>query len=150
MAEFAKLTGFKELAAAMKQLPERVARNGLRAAVSAGAAVVRNDARNRAPVDTGELKRDIMIKRERDTKSEMSARYSVFVRTGKKSRLAGKKRGVQRDSYYWRFIEFGTSKMAKQPFMRPAFEAKKAEALAAIGKKLNERIQAVATELSKK
>lgn len=26
------------------------------------------------------------------------------------------------DTYYWRFLEFGTSKMAAQPFLRPAME----------------------------
>ncbi|MCH4563347.1 HK97 gp10 family phage protein [Halomonas sp. EGI 63088] len=27
------------------------------------------------------------------------------------------------DTYYWRFLEFGTEKMAAQPFMRPALES---------------------------
>jgi len=146
MAEV-KLTGFKELADALRELGPRVARNALRSSVSAGAAVIRNDARNRAPVDTGEMKKDIQIKRERDAQGEMSAKYSVFVRSGKKSRLSGKSRDVQKDSFYWRFVEFGTSKMAAQPFLRPAFEAKKEDAIKAIGEKLDERIQKIAQEL---
>ena len=36
------------------------------------------------------------------------------------------------DPFYWRFVEFGTSKMAARPFLRPAFESRKfAAALAA-------------------
>lgn len=27
------------------------------------------------------------------------------------------------DTYYWRFLEFGTSKMPAQPFLRPAMDA---------------------------
>lgn len=32
------------------------------------------------------------------------------------------------DTYYWRFLEFGTSKMAARPFMRPALESNTGEA----------------------
>lgn len=149
MGDTKNLTGFKELAAALRALPERVAKNGLHAAVGAGARVIRNSARTRAPKDTGEMAKDIQIKRERGQQGgdTFVARYSVFVLTGKKSRLKGKKRNVQRDSYYWRFVEFGTSKMAARPFMRPAFEAEKEAAVAEIGEKLDQRIQAAAKEL---
>ncbi len=149
MSDTPNLTGFKELAAALRELPQRVAKNGLRAAVGAGAAVIRKGARARAPKDSGEMAKDIMIKRERDTPGgdTFAARYSVFVLSGKKSRLKGKKRNVQRDSYYWKFVEFGTSKMPAQPFMRPTYEAEKEDAVAAIGEKLDQRIQAVAREL---
>jgi HK97 gp10 family phage protein len=148
MADGLKLTGFKELADALRELGPRVARNSLRRAVSAGAAEIRNDAKARAPVDTGEMRKDIMIKRERDTKGEMAATYSVFVRSGKKSRLAGKSRDVQKDSYYWKFVEFGTSKMAAKPFLRPAFESRKEEAVKVIGEKLDEGVQKAARELA--
>jgi HK97 gp10 family phage protein len=142
------LTGFKELAAALRELGPRVAKNSLRRAVSAGSTVIKDDARARAPKDTGEMAKDILVKRERDTKGEMSAKYSVFVLTGKKSRLKGKGRNVSRDSFYWRFVEFGTSKMAAQPFMRPAFESRKEEAVKVIGEKLDEGIQKAARELA--
>jgi len=150
MADAMKLTGFKELAAALRELGPRIARNTLRRSVSSAAVVIRNEARAKAPVDTGEMKKDIMIKRERDSKDQMSARYSVFVRSGKKSRLAGKKRDVNRDSFYWRFVEFGTSKMAAKPFLRPAFEAQKENAVKRIGESLDEGIQKAARELAKK
>lgn len=149
MSDTAKLEGFKELAEALRELGPRVARNTLRRAVSAGAVVIRNDARSRAPVDTGEMKKDIQVKRERDNRGLMVANYSVFVRTGKKSRLSGAKRDVNKDSFYWRFVEFGTAKMAAQPFMRPAFEAKKEEAVARIGEVLDQGIQKAARELKK-
>lgn len=144
------LTGFKELAKALKELGPRVAKNGLRAATSAGAAVIRNEARSRAPVDTGEMKKDIQMKRERDQRDGglFAASYSVFVRSGKKSRLSGKARDVQKDSFYWKFVEFGTSKMAAQPFLRPSFESRKEDAVDAIGKKLDERIQVEAAKLA--
>lgn len=33
------------------------------------------------------------------------------------------------DTFYWRFIEFGTQKMAARPFMRPAMEENQSKAL---------------------
>ena len=54
--EFMQLTGFKELAAALRELPDRVAKNGIRAALNAGAKVIKNEAILRAPVSTGALK----------------------------------------------------------------------------------------------
>lgn len=32
------------------------------------------------------------------------------------------------DTYYWRFLEFGTAKMAARPFLRPAFDPEKIQA----------------------
>ncbi|NCQ29162.1 MAG: hypothetical protein GW802_17310, partial [Armatimonadetes bacterium] len=49
----------------------------------------------------------------------------------------------------WRFIEFGTSKMPAKPFLRPAFEGQKENAVKAIGAKLDERIQKHARDLNK-
>ena len=128
MADTRHVEGLSNLSNALKELPKNIARNLLRRGASAGAAEIRDGARNKAPVLTGEMKRDIQIKRER-TESDYIARYSIFVRAGKKSRLSGRARNVEKDSYYWRFVEFGTSKMVAQPFMRPAFEEKKNQAV---------------------
>lgn len=150
MADTRNLTGFKELAENLKKLGPKLAKNGLRSATSAGAAIIRNDARARAPVDTGELKKDIQIKRERDTQGGelFRALYSVYTRSGKRSRLSGKARNVDKDSFYWKFQEFGTAKQAAQPYMRPAFEANKDAAIDRIGEKLDEHIQKHARELA--
>lgn len=142
-------SGFKELAEAMQALPQRVATNALRRSVAAGARVIRDEAKMRAPVDTGEMRRDIKIKRER-VAAGLSARYSVFVLSGKASRIAGKARNVDKNSFYWRFIEFGTAKMSAKPFMRPAFEAKKTEAVQKIADSLGEAIEHEAEALAKR
>lgn len=149
MADGVKIEGLRELQYALNELGSRVARNSLRRAVSSGAAVIRDEARNLAPVDTGEMKRDIQIKRERNEKGVMSARYSVFVRSGKKSRLAGRGRNVNKDSFYWRFVEFGTAKMAAKPFMRPAFQMKKESAVQAIQDVLEQSIRTEAQGLKR-
>ena len=146
MADSKNLTGFKELAKALKELGPRVGRKHLRGAASKGATLIRNEARVLAPKDTGEMARDIMVKRERSAGDHIAS-YSVFVRSGKKSRLAGRKRDMNRDSYYWRFLEFGTRKMPAQPFLRPAFETRKEGAVDAVGAELDKRIQQEANDL---
>ncbi|MCA3183714.1 MAG: hypothetical protein INH13_08850, partial [Cupriavidus sp.] len=49
-----------------------------------------------------------------------------------------------KEAFYGRYLEYGTSKMAAQPFLRPGFEAKRKAAAAAVG----EVIQKKAKELS--
>ena len=39
-----------------------------------------------------------------------------------------KRHGKKGGAWYWHFLEFGTAKQPPQPYMRPAFEAKKVEA----------------------
>jgi HK97 gp10 family phage protein len=140
-----QITGLSDLEKRLRELPDRLAKNVLRGAVRAGAVVIQKEAKLLAPKDTGEMARDIMVKAAKSSKGFIA--YHVYVRTGKKSRLAGRKRNVNRDSFYWRFVEFGTSKMAAKPFMRPAFDTKKESATEAIRDYMAQRID---KELSKK
>ncbi len=115
-----------------------------------GAVVIRDEAKTRAPVSTtppapgdplpGTLKRSIVIKHDKDRSSLTSQTYVVAVRHGKKYRNQGKKGNRSQDAYYWRWVEFGTVKMAARPFMRPAFEAQKEAAVQEIARVLAERI----------
>lgn len=44
------------------------------------------------------------------------------------------------DTWYWRFLEFGTSKMGARPFMRPAMLSKKDEVFSTITKLMREEL----------
>ena len=57
---------------------------------------------------------------------------------------------MSQDAFYARFVEFGTVKMAARPFLRPAFEAKKGEAVDAIKVYLERRIPAEVAKLAAK
>lgn len=131
-----EIQGLAELDRKLRQFGPRLARNGLRAAVNAGAQVIKKDARNRAPVDTGRLsKKAIYVKRIREEVTFTREAYAVGVRFGKREQQK------DRDAFYWRWIEFGTKFKAARPFIRPAFESKKFEALQRIKEKLIERIE---------
>jgi HK97 gp10 family phage protein len=143
------VTGLKELADAMRDLPTRIGRNVLRGATNAGASVIKKDAVARAPVyagddpraDPGRLHRALYQKQIRDQSNDLKQVFYVGVRSGKDQQKVKRGKKVSNlDAFYWRFVEFGTSKMSARPFLRPAFEAKKMEAVEAIKTYLAKRI----------
>ena len=134
------VTGLAELSKKLKEMPIKLAKNGLRAAVNAGAEVIRKDAVTRVPVLTGRLKKAIYKKQIRELSNNVQQTFFVGARNGKKYKKADK------DAYYWRFLEFGTSKLPARPFLRPAFDTKKSQAVDAMAKKLKERIDKYAGE----
>jgi len=135
-----QIEGLSELMEKLRQLGPRLARNGLRAAVSAGAQVIRREVKARAPRDSGVLNRAIYIKQIREKSSPTQQTFYVGARAGKRYQRKNL------DAYYWRFLEFGTVKMQARPFLRPAFESKKVEAAERIKEKLAERIEKLAAQ----
>lgn len=158
--ETVKVEGLAELGKALRDLPDRVARNGLRASVYAGAKVVRDEARARAPKadqplgpnqpPPGTLRRSVIMKHIRELSSLTRQTFFVTVRHGKKYRKQGKKGNLSQDAWYWRFVEFGTRKMPARPFLRPALQAKRREAVQAMKDRLSERIELEAKKLYRK
>jgi len=140
-----KVNGLAELAAALKQLPAEVAsKNGgpLRVALRAAARVVADAAEVRAPKDTGRLGRAIAIQVDRNP-GNVTERIVVRPR-------AGKSRTDPKGAWYWHFLEFGTVKQPAQPFIRPAFDAVKNEALSAFKNRLAKGIVRAAKRAAKR
>ena len=98
--------------------------------------MIRDEAKAKAPVFTGKvsqghpppgtLRRAIALGRSNRFSGPGKEVYHVFVRNAATS-TKGRKvaAGGKFDAYYWRYVEFGTSRMAARPFLRPAFEVKK-------------------------
>jgi HK97 gp10 family phage protein len=139
MADTMHVQGLHAISRALKELPGHIRKNVLRGMVSAGAADVRVEAQLRAPVYTGSvskghppagtLKRSIYQKFIREESSDSRITFYVGVRRGKKYRNQGKKGNLSQDAFYWWCVENGTVNMPKQPFLRPAFETKKVQAV---------------------
>lgn len=106
----------KALIKTLNQLPIRIQKNVMIGAIRAGSNVVRDEARRLAPIDTGNLKKSIATIRRKGDKNTIQ--FSVTPSKG------GKNNG-----WYAHFLEFGTSKMAASPFLRPAFESRQDEVL---------------------
>lgn len=86
------------------------ARRALPGAVRAGALVIETEAKRLTPARTGTLRRSIGTE-VRESPDRASARI-----------------GPDASVEYARFVEFGTSRMSARPFMRPAYESRRAEA----------------------
>jgi HK97 gp10 family phage protein len=117
-----KVEGLDQLADRLKGLGPDISKKTLARSVSRGARVVRNAVNNRAPIDTGRLKRAVYTKKLSKESNGNQQTYIVGVRSGKRYQK------TDRDAFYWRFHEFGTEKLPAKPFIRPAFESSKFEA----------------------
>lgn len=95
-------------------------------ALQAGGKVILDEAsRTNAFNDrTGTLRKAIKLGKTKGSKGQKYVLIGVF----------------KKDAYYGRFIEYGTKKKSARPFLRPAFETKKDEALKEIGRVLKEAI----------
>ncbi|HYG66098.1 MAG TPA: HK97-gp10 family putative phage morphogenesis protein [Anaeromyxobacteraceae bacterium] len=87
----------------------------------AGAEAVAREAKALAPVDTGRLRASIEALREGRTSAVVVARAP-----------------------YAAFVEYGTRRMAAQPFMRPAAQRARAEVAARIGEAVRRETRAAA------
>ena len=142
-----EIEGLRELGVAMQGLRIDVARKVAFSAALAGANVIKKAAARNAhvaeraykvrfkrgdwpqTVQPGNIGRKVANKR---IKSALTAEYIVFVRGKYKDQFAGRAA---------RLLEFGTVKQAPTPFMRPAFEANKEAAAAAMKLRLQKRIE---------
>jgi HK97 gp10 family phage protein len=130
--------------------------------VSAGAKVIVDEAKRLAPQgETGNLRKALYRYRSRSQSAPGKETFLVGVRKGKKDYVdsarnrrlgrVGKKYTVEGEAFYWRFIEFGRPNqgVSAKPFLRPAFESKKNNALEVIQKKLADAIEKTANKLKK-
>jgi HK97 gp10 family phage protein len=133
-----KVAGLATLGDALRSMGADMLLKTARRMTNAGAQVVKKRAIAKAPqsaqvhqlgrrkdqvVNPGNLKRNIVVRRIRP-RTPGREDYTVGVRHG-----SGK---APRDAFYWRFIEFGTVKMGARPFLRPAFDGGKGEAVEAM------------------
>lgn len=131
----------------------------LRSGAYAGASLVRDEAERRAPRLTGNLARNLIVKRleEKSNGNEVQT-YKVTVRSGK-AREDG--------AFYWRWVEdghkfvgknkrsgkganwkahrammeaeYGSSKVGARPFLRPAYIAMKGRIIPAMINRMREK-----------
>jgi len=121
-----EIKGAKEMEAALKDFGPKVASRLGDRALRAAARPIIKDAKLRVPVRTGELRRSIT---------------AVTASRGRRDNQRQVQIGFKRPtSARAHLVEFGTSKMAAQPFMRPALDTQAAAALQAMAETLADGI----------
>jgi HK97 gp10 family phage protein len=142
------ITGTEEIVKRLRLLPERLGRNAIRRSLRKGANVIRDQARTNARQLDDNLSREAIFKnivtQGMGRKRERQA-GGVGMRVGV---LGGARAGQDGssnpggDTFYWRFLEFGTSEIAARPFMRTAMSSSAEKAISTT-------IEAMKTETAK-
>ncbi len=123
-----ELKGVDELKRALEQVPDKLKKKGLLKGLRLAGNLVRDTARRSAP----------LLQTPTPRRNKGTIRKNIVVRTSKYARKAGdlgvfvgvrplrgvrtKKLGAAgaknpNDPFYWWFLEFGTKKMSKRPFL---------------------------------
>lgn len=148
-----RVEGLRELGETMRALGRETATKIAGAMTNAGAQVVKKDAIRRAPehdephkvdgvlVQPGNLKRNIVVKKVSRNRTPLTSAHIVTVRGKKKDGYAAR---------YGRLQEFGTVHQAPQPFLRPAFDSNRMQAVQAMKKRGEQRIMAAAKKAAKR
>ena len=152
-----QIDGLRELELRLSALPVKMERNILVQAIGAGARVIKKQAIENAPSSVephilrsyasavfktyktkrtgvwilpGNLKRMIRVKVDSSKSRGYAVTYEVYVKN--------------KEAWYWRFVEFGTSKNPKPKgfgFMRNAFESMKFAAIKEIEEQIKLRLE---------
>ena len=144
------ITGGAELARFMATLSAKVEKNIMRSALRAGAVVIRDEAKANVPVDSGLLKKSIRIsggsKGGTVTGSVKvggrKAPHAHLVEFGTRPHKIEPKdaEALAINGTPFRSVEHPGAR--PQPFMRPAFDAKAQQAIAAVADQIRKRLTA--------
>lgn len=121
------LEGVDEALGKMKQVAELPRKNSTRFALRKAAAIVRENVVSRAerlddPTTTESIAANVVVRYDgKHFRQSGDMKMSVGILGGSTSRFKNQA-NPGGDTYYWRFLEFGTSKMQAQPFMRPGLD----------------------------
>lgn len=131
MIEFStRMTGLAELEKRLKELPKEVQDKPIKAGLRGAAKVLKDEIIATAPHDDEtpdgvHISENVQIARSRRRSGPDVEVVTVGIRYGSRVDGDGKKRKTEGAAWYWKLIEFGTSRIAADPFMRDAFKAKR-------------------------
>lgn len=137
--------GLKDISRDLEMLSKAENRKVLRDATRAGAEVIREEVVNRAPEQTGKLRRNVVVLTQRTgRRGEVASGVHIRGRnmqTGNSDNSM--KTNDRRNAFYWRFVELGTATAPAHPFVRPAFDTRQEEASQVAMRRMNKAIDEV-------
>jgi len=146
MADKLSIENPDALTAAIDALSQVASESVLRQATVAGARVIFEEVKLRAPVGVASW----------ESRNGKQKRYPGFLRDNiliayDKERSAEGLRATylvtwSKDAFYGRFVEYGTSKMGAQPFLRPGYDAMKDAAARAFSDVIDDKVKELTGE----
>lgn len=133
-----QLEGMDHFEKLLNSIDIKLRKKALSIATRDSAKVVLEYAKRFAPVDSGKLRKSLVVRSMVKTTRENRKNVGHSVRAG-----AGWYKG---HTYYAAFLEFGTRKMEAQPFLRPAVKAARPAARAIFRKQITAAIRAIARQ----
>ena len=133
-----KVEGLQDILNAMEQIKDELKGDPLRSSLRKALTPIVDQAKSSAPVDEGRL-RDAIKTRPLpadDMPSGFSDGQELFVLSSRK-----KDPDAPDNAWYWHFVEFGTEKMTRRPFLAPAFASKKQDAIEAFVKEMRAQLE---------
>lgn len=157
-----QVDGLGELLKRMEALPKEITgKNGgpVRRALGRAARLVRDEVRTNAPKRSGNLAANIIAARVRDDRPlGVAERFVVSVRgkrrkygntaENRRSGRVGKTYQRDGDAFYWKFLEFGTAKMAARPFIQPSFASRAPDAIREFARALTADLDKIVRKLN--
>lgn len=166
--DLVRIEGLDSVMRTLRELPaEVVSKNGgpVRAALRKGAVIIQKQAMANVQsiidepnvdgqfVSTGRAKKSIRIKRVRPLNRQKGEAVIVSVKsqsyTGRRIRRKGRKESELKTNDVLFMLEAGTERRRAMPWMRPAFESKKVEALQVFATELPRAIDRAVKKLAK-
>jgi HK97 gp10 family phage protein len=140
-----RLTGFRELERALKELPKATGKNVLRRVGKAAMEPMADSAAAKAPHAEGRLAFSIVVseKRTRRVRGKLASRAGIQMAMGPSTGLPGVLN-------YAAFVEFGKINTPAQPYMRPAWDQGAELMLQHVKDNLGSEISKAAGKLAKK
>lgn len=140
-----RVSGLKELDKALSELPKATAKSVLRRIAIRSLAPVIATAKTLVPVDDGDLRDSLKVTTKLSKRQQRIQRKAVAEGKAFVEMFAG-----AAALPHAHLVEFGTEKMAAQPFLRPAWDQNKAGVLEFIATELGDEITKAAGRVAKR
>jgi HK97 gp10 family phage protein len=147
-----QILGYRELDAALAQLPQALRRQVVLAALKKAAAPMVRDAKASARRGKDPRRRGSMKQRKSGESASMGhGADSIAARAASSESPYEAVVAVGPDARHWymKFLEFGSAHQAPQRFLTPAFEVNKDAAVRAVGEELWKSLEATAARLAR-
>lgn len=121
-----QMQGLQQLQQRLQALPRQM-QTPVKAGLRAAGAVLKKEIVSTAPYDAKKpdnvhIKKNVQVGRSRSKSNANQEVFTVGIKYGKHVNKAGQTVQNEGITWYWKLVEFGTSRIQANPFIRTAFQ----------------------------